>query len=93
MLAWGDWSAGPGCREAEGESAARWRAGDARRGQLAGGSDGRGRAVRRCGATQLSGEGAGVELGRWRGARAVAGRAGVSGPWDAGALGRSLGPS
>ena len=28
-----------------------------------------------------------MELGRWRGARAVAGRAGVSGPWDAGALG------
>ena len=27
VLAWGDWSAGPGCREAEGESAARWRAG------------------------------------------------------------------
>ena len=37
----------------------------------------------------MSGEGAGVELGRWRGARAVAGRAGVSGPWDAGkGLGR-----
>ena len=27
VLAWEDWSAGPGCREAEGESAARWRAG------------------------------------------------------------------
>ena len=67
VLAWGDWSAGPGCREAEGESAARWRAGDARRGQLAGGSDGRGRAVRRCGATQLSGEGAGAGLDRGAG--------------------------
>ena len=51
-------------------------AGDARRGQLAGGSDGRGRAVRRCGATQLSGEGAGAELGRWRARRGSGGEAG-----------------
>ena len=27
VLTWGDWSAGPGCREAEGESAAREQAG------------------------------------------------------------------